>query len=842
MKPRQCENKMKIIILVISLLSFWIPQVGPQVEAATCPVDFTFFGGSRGGGKSDCLLGRQIRGAELYNKHWNGLILRRKYKEFAEMRRRTDGMIADGLPAVRIGGDQQTNYLRFNNGAQVIWTAIDRLEKANDHVGIQYTEISIDECTTFPFFTKMVDKLKGSCRSPHGVPCHMFGTGNPGGPGHNEVKEYFQLGSTGTDPKTIIYYELEGGFQESRVFIPSFLHDNLILCENDPLYVARLLSIKDPALRRAWIKGDWDVFIGQAFNFQKENHIIDPIPVPRHAPLYMTFDWGFGAPFSIGWWWVDADGRLYRFAEWYGWNETPNEGLRLEDSKIAKEINEREESLGIKGRDIIRIGGPDCFQKKPDYKGGGQGPPTSEVFAKQGIYLTVGDASRHIKIRQFRERLIIPEGRKELPMMVVYSTCKHFIRTIPSLCMDELRPEDIDTQQEDHCLHGDTKVFTDKGRVAIKDLVGKSGRVLTAGGCWTKFNRCRKTRKNTPIVEVKFQSGRSIKCTPDHRIYTIEEGWKEINSLTDETCHVSIDLKKDIKEAILCELRLFQNPPKNLMENDIGCVGTTSREKGKGFTGLFGNIIRELSRRAHTFITKTMIDPTTKSTTWNAKRPAVINPITREIATTIIGLQPCLAGLQGGMEATRDGNGTKSSTKSTVKIKSKLNKLESVSFAEAPINDYPSQNIVPESANNERGSKNSGSSKCVLSAEKYLLDSDALVQKLVQQSSPGRKEKVKSVKSIGKADVYCLDAAFTHAFAVEGGILVHNCYDEACHIFMARPMHLVEPAGAKTKWDKRLDELERVRKDDHVSWATRAHNEAMGHLTRKGVVDTITEQ
>ena len=438
-----------ILILVVSFMAFWIPQPGPQLEASTCPVDFTFFGGSRGGGKSDCLLGRQLRGAELYKGHWNGLMLRRKYKEFQEMRRRIDILIQNGLPAERIGGDQQTNYLRFKNGAQSILTAIDRLERVNDHVGQQYTEIGVDECTTFPFFTKMVDKLKGSCRSPYGVPCHMFGTGNPGGPGHNEVKEYFKLGTdSGIDPKTIMYHKLEGGFQETRIFIPSFLKDNRILCENDPLYVARLLSIKDPALKKAWIKGDWDVFIGQAFNLTREFHIIKPLPVPDYAPIYMTFDWGFGAPFSIGWWWIDADNRAYRFSEWYGWNGTPNEGLRIEDSIIAKGIIKREKDLGIKDREIIRLAGNDCFNKKPDYKGGGQGPSTAEVFRAAGLKLRPSDAMRTLKIRQFRERLIIPKDSK--PMMLIYDTCKEFIRTIPALCSDDTNPEDIDTQQEDH--------------------------------------------------------------------------------------------------------------------------------------------------------------------------------------------------------------------------------------------------------------------------------------------------------------------------------------------------------------------------------------------------------
>jgi hypothetical protein len=37
------------------------------------------------------------------------------------------------------------------------------------------------------------------------------------------------------------------------------------------------------------------------------------------------------------------------------------------------------------------------------------------------------------------------------PMLQVYNTCRHFIRTIPALQVDELNVEDVDTEMEDHC-------------------------------------------------------------------------------------------------------------------------------------------------------------------------------------------------------------------------------------------------------------------------------------------------------------------------------------------------------------------------------------------------------
>jgi hypothetical protein len=164
----------------------------------------------------------------------------------------------------------------------------------------------------------------------------------------------------------------------------------------------------------------------------------------------MTYDWGYGKPFSIGWWWVDSDGRFYRCMEWYGYNGTPDEGLRLEDSKVAEGILEREHKMGIHKRVTDRLAGPDCFNKKPNYQGGGQGPSTAEVFRGYGINMRPGDPDRKLKIRQFRERLKLPDSEFDMPKMVVYESCKQFIRTIPYLAMDEDVPEDIDTDQEDH--------------------------------------------------------------------------------------------------------------------------------------------------------------------------------------------------------------------------------------------------------------------------------------------------------------------------------------------------------------------------------------------------------
>lgn len=44
-----------------------------------------------------------------------------------------------------------------------------------------------------------------------------------------------------------------------------------------------------------------------------------------------------------------------------------------------------------------------------------------------------------------------------------------------------------------------------------------------------------------------------------------------------------------------------------------------------------------------------------------------------------------------------------------------------------------------------------------------------------------------SVVSAGRGPVYCLDEPATHAFTIEGGLIVHNCADEWRYACASRP-------------------------------------------------------
>jgi len=332
------------------------------------------------------------------------------------------------------------------------------LDQPAKYQSAEFAFIFVDELTknVYDTFTFLRTRLRWP-----GIPddqCYFIGATNPGGVGHGWVKGFWM---DKTFPPE--FYD-PVDYTTKFHYVPAKADDNPHL---DEAYWAMLNTLPEN-LRAAFRDGDWDIFVGQAFpEFNQTYHIEKPRQVPEHARLYMTYDWGFGAPYSCGYWWVDEDGRLHRFAELYGAVPGGNGyGLRQTDEEQAEKMKVFENTLNVglwddhgnQLRPITRYADPTCWNKKPDYKGGGQGPATAEVFRAFGIDLIPGDPHRHLKKRQFHARLRVkseldPETGEERvvpPMMMISSDCKDFIRTIPNLQIDENDIEDVDTTGEDH--------------------------------------------------------------------------------------------------------------------------------------------------------------------------------------------------------------------------------------------------------------------------------------------------------------------------------------------------------------------------------------------------------
>ena len=278
-------------------------------------------------------------------------------------------------------------------------------------------------------------------RGTNNFPKRVYYTCNPGGQGHGYIKRIF------IDK---IYKDEE--VPDDYTFIQSFVQDNAALMAAQPDYIKQLEALP-PKLREAWLYGKWDIFEGQFFEdfvdrpeHYKDRtftHVIDPFEIPADWKIYRSFDWGYAKPFSCGWWAVDHDGVAYRILELYGCNnKTPNEGVKWTPEKVFSKIHEIEsEHRWLKGKQIIGVADPAIWDAET-------GESIAEVASKHYVHFGKGDNKRLPGWMQVHYRLAFDENG--FPMMYIFSNCKAFIRTIPLLQYDEHKPEDLDTDGEDH--------------------------------------------------------------------------------------------------------------------------------------------------------------------------------------------------------------------------------------------------------------------------------------------------------------------------------------------------------------------------------------------------------
>lgn len=232
----------------------WQPQPGPQTWLLSCPVEDVLFGGARGGGKSDALLGDWVAHAGRSAGKARGAIFRRTMPQLEEIIQRSKE-VYPALGALWIAG---IKTWVFPDGSRLKMRWLERDEDADNYQGHQYTWIGVDEAGTWAN-PDPIDKLRATLRSPHGIPCVMRATANPGGVGHQWLKERYILPA---QPMTPFFDEIKRVW---RVFIPSRLQDNKKLIEADPNYMERLRSSGPPWLVKAWLEGDWEASAGDSF-------------------------------------------------------------------------------------------------------------------------------------------------------------------------------------------------------------------------------------------------------------------------------------------------------------------------------------------------------------------------------------------------------------------------------------------------------------------------------------------------------------------------------------------------------------------------------------------------
>jgi len=100
----------------------WEPQPGPQTALLACPVFEVFFGGARGGGKTDGMLGEWASHADLHAKNAVGLMVRRERVQLLETIERSRQIY--GPIGARY--NDQDKMWRWPNGARLRFAYLER--------------------------------------------------------------------------------------------------------------------------------------------------------------------------------------------------------------------------------------------------------------------------------------------------------------------------------------------------------------------------------------------------------------------------------------------------------------------------------------------------------------------------------------------------------------------------------------------------------------------------------------------------------------------------------------------------------------------------------------------
>lgn len=430
--------------------TIWTPQP-KQAEFMSRPEYEALYGGAAGGGKSDAIIIEALR--QVHIPHYKALILRKTFPQLNELIDKSLNYYPRAFPKARYNASNHT--WTFPSGAKIIFGAMQHTKDRVKYQGQAYDFIAFDELTHFTYEEYSYLFSRNRPNGP-GTRVYIRGTANPGGVGHSWVKERFITAGAPMTPITemVEWVEPNGKTvqrEQQRIFVPSSVFDNPALLQNDPQYVQRLASMPE-AERKALLYGDWDTFSGQVFTEWRNDsrhyedrlhtHVIAPFRIPEHWKIWCGLDWGYSRPFAVGWYAVDEDRRIYMIRELYGCTGTPNQGVKWEPTQVAREIRRIEsEDPNLKGKRIFRVGDPAIW--------GSDGTESiGHLMERERVYFEKGDHARIDGKMQLHHRLAFDEEGR--PMMQVFSTCRHFIRTVPNLVYDETDVEDIDTDGEDH--------------------------------------------------------------------------------------------------------------------------------------------------------------------------------------------------------------------------------------------------------------------------------------------------------------------------------------------------------------------------------------------------------
>lgn len=429
-----------------------------EADAMADRCDHTLFGGSAGPGKSNWLLNRAQRLSRAHSGHAT-LALRRTFPQLRKtLMRKSIEEFARIPEAERPTWRAADKEWRFPNGSIIEFGHCQYDENVGDYLSAEYDLIIFDEQTQF---TQHQYRLISSRARTTGVKVrggvrpHVIGATNPGEIGHHWNKEQFidptDYGRAGDGSYVVELEDARTGESFERRF--GYVHATVMDNPHMPKdYIANLLAQGEVEKQR-YLYGNWDYIEGAFFDeFDRELHIVwdneateqspsflEQFPsgqIPLEWPRRTAVDYGSYAPWCCLWGAWDHDGTLWIYREGYRSGLTPPEQ--------AKWMLDAENG---DGRVEMRVGDPSMWAQT--HKTGGVGMNISDQYAAEGIHMLKAMNDRvagWARVKDYLRR----DGTGRPGIRILGDRCPNLVRTLPTQQRDEKKPEDIDTEGEDH--------------------------------------------------------------------------------------------------------------------------------------------------------------------------------------------------------------------------------------------------------------------------------------------------------------------------------------------------------------------------------------------------------
>ncbi len=407
-----------------------------EAEAAAVNHKYVLYGGAMGGGKS-------------YWLRWMDLKFLLHFARDLGIRGVRVGLFCEDYPSLK---DRQISKIQYEfppwlgtlNKAEHEYTlkpefgsgvlCFRNLDDPSRYQSAEFAVISIDELTKNN--KQVFDFLRTRLRWP-GIDGVRFVAGtNPGGIGHDWVRKMW------------MHNEFEEGEQEQDefVYVPAKAIDNPHLM---PGYFTSLAGLP-PDMKRAYLEGDWDLFEGQYFTeWRREKHVIPAFPIPDTWKRFRSIDFGRAAPFCCLWFAIDYDGRVYCYREYY----------------------EKGKDVDRNTRNVLKLSQGEKYEytviDASTFSKTGHGETIAQIMQREGIPVIPSSKDRIAGWQVVHQYLYWDEVTT--PKLMFFDNCSNAIRTIPTMIHDDLHPEDLDTNTEDHA--------PDAVRYFLQTLRGRKGEV-----------------------------------------------------------------------------------------------------------------------------------------------------------------------------------------------------------------------------------------------------------------------------------------------------------------------------------------------------------------------------